>query len=107
MAEFRPPSGPYAQCVDWLFARMDDPSAGPGAGPLPVAFAPPRAPVPLPGPAQPPPSLEDPADVRAAQDWFRAERQRLEDYTNQQFALIEQQHYQVLAKHYQVEADIA
>ncbi len=107
MAEFRPPSTRYAQCVDWIFAQMDDPGSRPASGPLPPPLPPLRAPAAPEGSHRPPPSFEGADDVRAAQEWFQAERQRLEDYTQQQFALIEQQHYQVLAKHYQVEADIA
>jgi hypothetical protein len=105
MPELPKPPAPYAQCVDWLFAHMEDSAGGPPA-PLPRTFAPPRAPAP-PGSTQPPPTLESPTDLRAAQDWFQAERRNLEEYTRQQFGLIEQQHYAVLTRHYQTEADIA
>jgi chromosome segregation ATPase len=66
----------------------------------------PLASLPRDWPSQPPP-LETADDVRAAYDWFRAERQRLEEYTHNQITYIQQQHYDVLARHYQVEADTA
>src|SRR5947208_10840563 len=40
---------------------------------------------------EPPPALEDPANTKAAYDWFQSERARLEEYTRYQFAAIPQQ----------------
>src|SRR5262249_52743631 len=97
-----------ALTVDELFARLHDDRAGtalPSAGGLetpPVQNGTPA----YPGP-QPPPKLESPADLQAAHEWLQTERQRLEAYTRNQFAAIQQQHQALLAKQFRSEEALA
>lgn len=109
MQEFPNGSAGYVRGVELLFAHLDD-AAGAAAVPPLGTFrsGPARPPISLPRDWPPqPPALDGPEGLRAAQDWFRAERLKLEAYTEQQFETIRQQHYEVLTRHYQNEADIA
>jgi hypothetical protein len=108
MAFFGIPSSPSARYVDLLFAQLDNQGGSPGPHSLPPTARPVRPPVNLPRdwPSQPP-ALNGPEDVRAVSEWFQAERQRLEQCTEDQFATIQAQHYEVLNRHYQTEAYIA
>ncbi len=96
-------SSPYARCVELLFSRMDEPASPlPAAGRAPVR---PGGTLPQDWPSKPPP-LETPEDLRAAYEWFCGERQQLEEYTRSQLAFIQQEHFNVLGRHYQIEAEI-
>src|SRR5437879_839213 len=109
MQEFSNRSEGYIRGVELVFAHLDDAASAAAVPPLGgFRSGPARPPISLPGDwPPPPPALDGPEGLRAAQDWFRAERGRLEDYTEQQFENIRQQHYDVLTRHYQNEADIA
>src|SRR5437016_2688218 len=104
MAERISPSSPYARCVELLFSGMDQPAGQPllpqGHGGAPLV-----APLPQDWPPKPPP-LEAPDDLQAAYAWFRAERHRLDEYTRGQLAYIQQEHINVLGRHYQNEAEV-
>ena len=52
---------------------------------------------------EPPPALEDPANTKAAYDWFQSERARLEEYTRYQFAAIQQQQQAEMVNYYRRE----
>src|SRR5260370_3088950 len=109
MQELRDDSSPYVRGVELLFAHLDECESGAAMKPLAASSdgaGRQRVSLPPDWPRQPP-ALEKPEDLRAAYEWFQAERMRLEEYTASQFETIRQQHYQVLAKHYQSEADIA
>jgi chromosome segregation ATPase len=56
---------------------------------------------------QPPPAVNDSNDMQVAHQWLQAERKRLEEYTRDQFALIQQQHQALLAKHFRSEEAMA
>jgi hypothetical protein len=56
---------------------------------------------------QPPPPLESPADLQIAHEWLQAETARLEAYTRNQFAAIQQQHQALLAKQFRSEEALA
>ncbi len=56
---------------------------------------------------QPPPPLEDPADLQVAYEWLKTERARLEAYTRSQFAALQQQHQSLLAKQFRGEEALA
>jgi uncharacterized protein (TIGR03067 family) len=69
---------------------------------------PPRQPpAPPEAPAEPPATIENATDLRAAQAWFQAERARLEEYAQDQFSNIQDQHQEALARQYQKEAELA
>jgi chromosome segregation ATPase len=94
----------HARCLDMLFARSA--VADPAPAPLPpVLTAPtrPAGPAALPGREfsgpQPPPELDTPEGLRAAYEWFRSEKARLDEYTRSQFAVVHAQHQALLAKH--------
>jgi chromosome segregation ATPase len=99
------------RCLDVLFARTAGAASGPDTVPD-VWVAPPRPAepaatfspaLPLPGGQrnfpQTPPALETPEGVRAAYEWFRAEKARLDEFTRAQFAAVHTQHQALLAKH--------
>jgi hypothetical protein len=48
---------------------------------------------------QPPPTLDEPAKVQAAYEWFLAEKARLDEYTNHQFAAVRKHQEADLARH--------
>src|SRR5205809_167588 len=104
MTERNSPPSPYARCVELLFARLDEP-AGATLLPAEPTTARPITSLPRDWPSKPP-SLETPEDIRAAYAWFRGERQQLEEYTRSQLAYIQQEHFNVLSRHYQNEAEI-
>jgi hypothetical protein len=93
---------PHAHSVDWLFAELPGEgsrSSGPVAlfgGPI-VRATQSLPPVVWP---EPPPKLEDATDLQAAYEWLQSEKGRLEQYTRSQFAMIEEQHQAMLAKHF-------
>jgi hypothetical protein len=95
--------------VDALFARLHYDRTG-GAGPesqsIPSDQAdgigtPPHAEL------QPPPPLDDAADLQVANEWLQAERARLEAYTRSQFGALQQQHQSLLAKQFRGEEALA
>src|SRR5262249_16668359 len=47
-----------------------------------------------------PPVIHGPADLRAANEWFRRERQRLQQYTQNQLARIQQERQTLLGQNY-------
>jgi hypothetical protein len=108
MTVSRPNPSPRTLSVDALFARLHDERAG-YAAPLPSAAGQ------DPGgngsstlaELQPPPTLQDPADVEVAHEWLKSERARLEAYTRSQFAAIQQQHQSLLAKQFRSEEALA
>jgi hypothetical protein len=108
MEQLTPRHAPYARCVELLFSQMEDQGSNLLSQPLPPLLGAARTAARLPRdwPSQPP-ALEGPEDVRAVQEWFLSERKRLEEYTEHQFAAVQQQHYEVLSRHYQTEAYLA
>jgi chromosome segregation ATPase len=107
-----------ALSIDWLFAQLPGQDTGyrtpmplPGAGASVVAapLTEPSGSAPASAMAwtQPPPALEDPADLETAYEWLRSEKQRLEEYTRSQFATIQQQHQALLNKHFHSEQSLA
>jgi DNA repair exonuclease SbcCD ATPase subunit len=101
----------HVQSLDWLFGQM----ANQGSETIPSthfmvegAAAPPTQPR-QPADQMPPdwpqlPSiLQQSPEGRTAYEWLRAERQRLEEYTRSQFALIRQNHQAVMARNFQNE----
>ncbi len=106
MGEFASPPSPYARCVEWLFAHLDDTETAAPIQPTPAPAGPPqRNSLPEDWPSAPPP-LKNADDLRNVLEWFRAERMRLDEYTRQRLRDIQDQHYQVLAHHYQSEAEM-
>jgi uncharacterized protein (TIGR03067 family) len=112
MQALRNGNSSYARYVELLFAQenMESWSASQAPALVPglradAALRQPRA---QPDEApQPPPSLENASDLRAAQAWFQAERARLEEYAQDQFSQIQGQHQEALARQYQKEAELA
>ncbi len=105
MSELNGAPSPYTRCVEWLFAHLDDSETASPLQPTSGRTGPPQQPVTLPEnwPSAPPP-LNNADDLRNVLEWFRAERTRLDEYTGQRLRDIQDQHYQVLASHYQSEA---
>ena len=111
MAVTRNPN-PAVESLDAVFSDLSSKWAGYGL-PHPRYNAVEYAPEPAParngrGPAsysgpEPPPSLEDPANTKAAYEWFQAERTRLEEYTRYQFAAIQQHQQAEMANYYRRE----
>lgn len=93
--------------VDALFARLHyDRSNGtppPQAGPSEQA----GDGMPAHAELQPPPPLENSADLQAAHEWLQTERARLEAYTRSQFAALQQQHQSLVAKQFRSEESLA
>lgn len=73
-------------------------------GPMP-APSPVVAPVSKPEPTAAPPF--QPGDVQALQEWLTAECQRLAEYTNQQFAIVQQQEQALVQKRLELERAMA
>jgi DNA repair exonuclease SbcCD ATPase subunit len=104
---------PHAHSVDWLFAQLPGEGsraaasasgiAGLGSSQGPSALA---APPPVVWP-QPPPAIEDASDLQAAYQWLQNEKSRLEQYTRNQFEMIEEQHQAMLTKHFRSEQMLA
>jgi DNA repair exonuclease SbcCD ATPase subunit len=103
---------PRTQCLDSLFAQMAGESLSGARSPsrhvngprFPESFTTNERSAPaLDAPTKPPPELKSPNDLSAAHQWLQNERARLEDYTRQQMARIQQQHQALLAKEYSIE----
>jgi chromosome segregation ATPase len=56
---------------------------------------------------QPPPPLENPADLQMAHEWLQTERARLVAYTRSQFAALQQQTQSLLDKQFRGEEALA
>ena len=84
--------------VDFLFTHM-----GGGGAPAPVLAAAEKTPAAV----GPPPELKSPADWDAARQWLLREKQRLEEFTRQQFAALQAEHQRLLAQNYQNELALA
>jgi hypothetical protein len=99
----------HTRCVDALFARTmgENPSTAALGGfdvapPATTLFTTAQAMIVTGQPEycpRQPPDLNSPEGVRAAGDWFRDEKARLEAYTRSQFVAIRKQHEALLAQH--------
>ncbi len=89
-----------APAVDCLFVQMVE-----GGDTNPPAPAQPQwRPV---GWPDPPADLEKSPELREAFHWLQAERRRLEEYTRNQFAALQQRHQAILAQHFRNEETLA
>jgi hypothetical protein len=86
---------PPIQVIDWLFTHYNDPPAADG----PFAAAP-AAEEALNWEPESPPPIQDPADLRAANDWLHRERGRLRQYTETQLARIRTEHQSLVQQKY-------
>lgn len=89
-----------APAVDCLFVQMAD---GTDTG-TPAPAQPQWCPA---GWPDPPADLEKVPELREAFQWLQAERRRLEDYTRNQFAALQQRHQAILAQHFRNEETLA
>jgi hypothetical protein len=60
-----------------------------------------------PGWTDPPADLEKNPELREALQWLQGERRRLEEYTRNQFAALQQRHQAILAQHFRNEETLA
>jgi hypothetical protein len=104
------------QSLDWLFCQIGQPGSDRNTLPTPSLFD--NIPASLPSPAaradempadwpRLPATLHQSAEGRAAYEWLRAERQRLEEYTRAQYAVIRQNHQAVMSRNFQNEEELA
>jgi DNA repair exonuclease SbcCD ATPase subunit len=118
MAITSPRDAAIVESLDWLFGNLPERMTGnviPAeiydraalrGNPIPAAAIPGRAEA-LAAPPQPPPTLDSPAGVQAAYEWFLAERARMEEYTRFQFAAVQEHQQADLARHYRNEQALA
>jgi chromosome segregation ATPase len=94
-------TSPLTAALDSLFSGFapDGPSWAP-EGTYPLG---PPAPI---QESEPPPSIESPADLRAAREWLRRERECLKAYTQAQLARLQQQQQSALAQNYHAEQSL-
>jgi chromosome segregation ATPase len=85
-------NGWRVRSVDELFAQLGDAATRGGEPPLGAAE---------------PPAGGDHTDLRAQYEWLWEERQRLENYTIQQFAIIKQQREELMARRTTIEEGFA
>ncbi len=90
----------HHQALDWLFSRLGGSHDVPPSG-LPIAResderpeAPPDGEVPT------APEVRSADDLKAAADWLRRERHRLEAYTRAQLGRIQQEHQALVGQNY-------
>ena len=95
---------PRQEVRDWLFAQLggqphrnaafDNPRSLDGEPDERLSDALPQS-----APSEPP-AIRGPEDLRAANEWVQKERQRLEAYTRNQLASIQQQHNLLISQNY-------
>jgi chromosome segregation ATPase len=107
-------NAPNLQPLDWLFGHLPGKMTGniippeiyDGAGyrldSIPAAAIPHTAQA-LSAPAKLPPSLDSPAGVQSAYEWFLTERSRLEEYTRFQFEQVRAQQQADMSRYYRGE----
>ena len=82
---------PPIQVIDWLFTHYND---------QPAPLAAPSGDGALNWEPEAPPPIQDPADLRAANDWLLRERGRLRQYTETQLARIRTEHQSLVQQKY-------
>jgi chromosome segregation ATPase len=118
MANRSPREAAIVESLDWLFGNLAGKMTGnviPAevydsarfrSNPVSAAVVSGQADA-LAAPTQPPPALDSPTGVQAAYEWFRAERERLAEFTRFQFAAVQQHQQEDLARHYRSEQQLA
>src|SRR5688572_21077456 len=90
----------HQQALDWLFARLGGNGNVPPSG-LPIARESNERPdAPLDAEVAPTPEVGSPEELKAAAEWLRRERQRLEAYTRAQLGRIQQEHQALVGQNY-------